>query len=858
MTAPRRYPRWQDALGATLAGIWPVALTLAVLRNPARYDPFALFSGLGRHSYATLAAKPTVDPGVYTTQYTLGIRAATLLVHGHVPWWNPFEALGAPLIGELESGGLFPLTPLLLVHDGSLVYHLVLLAIAGVATYFLLRELRCGPLVATVGGMLFATNGTFAWLANAASSPVCFLPIMMLGVERARRAAADGRGGGWRWLAVGAALALLAGFIEVAALGLILVALVAIQRAWTIGREHLAAYARKVLAGLACGMGIAAPMLVAFDSFLLNGYVAQHAGNTADHGLVPAYVSMIEAPYLFGRIGANAYPQIHQIWGAVGGYAGFALIALAVASLFFKRDRGLRVVLAVWVGVALADSVAAPGIKNLIALAPVTQHIVLYRYLPPTWELALVILAALAMRDLSTAPRATAVVAMATGVLVAALTLLYGMSLAHPSISASRTLAASSMRQSELIVIAVIAALLLAAIVPGRHRALAVGAVAVTEAAILFAIPLASWPTSNRVDVAVTHYLQHHVGSTRFFSLGVPTPNLGSEIGVRQLDVVDLPVPKPLVGIERSLDRYEHATAFTGDRRKVPRVPTVAELLVRHLRRFEALGVRYVVAPTTAYVKLPSGAARLVYHDDQFRIWRLDRAAPLVHAPGCGLRTVTQDTYVTSCHHETLLVRSVLSFPGWSASVNGRPVPILTRNRFQAVVVPRGHAVVALTYLPPYVPAATAMCVLALLALMLPYEEIAQWRRERRRRPTWAELDDADPGQGRPPIPVGTLPAWLGGPVPAEPPVPVGAAPSSLEPEGPSTSSLPAITGSVPVVTGEEPSTSSVPAVTGSVQAVSADDGPPTSAVAVETVARAPDDPPTNAVPKAGPEDAPT
>jgi len=94
--------------------------------------------------------------------------------------------------------------------------------------------------------------------------------------------------------------------------------------------------------------------------------------------------------------------------------------------------------------------------------------------------------------------------------------------------------------------------------------------------------------------------------------------------------------------------------------------------------------------------------------------------------------------------------------------------------------------------------------------------------------------------------------------VPAEPPVPVGAAPSSLEPEGPSTSSLPAITGSVPVVTGEEPSTSSVPAVTGSVQAVSADDGPPTSAVAVETVERAPDDPPTIAVPKAGPEDAET
>jgi hypothetical protein len=819
--AARRYPRWKDALGCAVAGLWPIVVTMVVLRNPARYNPFAAFSGL-RAPGARLGSLPTTTPGVYSTQYTLGLHSASLLVHGHLPWWNPFAGLGAPLIGELQSAALFPLTPLLLVRDGALVFHLALAAIAGVATYWLLREFRCSPLVSAIGGMLYATNGTFAWLAGAAANPVCFLPVMVLGIERARHAARDQRGGGWRWLAVGAALALLSGFIETAALGLILVAVLAVQRGWNLPRDAAIAFARKAVAGLAAGVAIAAPVLVAFNSYLSSGYVAEHAGRAANRVLPGAYLSMSVAPYLFGRIGANAFPEIHTLWSGVGGYAGFALLALAVASLFGRRDRGLRIVLAAWIGLCLADSVGLPGLRQLLAALPVVQHIVLARYLPSTWELALVLLAAFALRDLATASRFQAVVSLTTGVLASALVLLLGMSLAPTAVDASRSITSSSMHQAELLVLAVAAGLLLATLLPLRYRGVGVGAVAVVEAAILFAIPLASWPTDVTVDQGAIHFLATEVGTTRFFSLGPPLPNFGTQFGVRQLDVVGLPVPKTLVPIVRALDPHASVAQFTGVRRPIPGAPTAAQELLRHLALYEQLGVAYVVAPTSDQLLQGHPGATLAYSDDSLQIWKLAAAVPLVRAPGCGLRATGPDAYVTTCPRPSALLRAELDFPGWAATVNGVSVPVVAHGPFQSVALAQGRSVVVLSFLPPDVPIATLASLVALLSLCVPWGAVAAWRRRRRPRfAGWSELE----GMGT------SLPRR-----PAE---------DAVEPA----------TGAVPAVVGadDEPSTSSVPAVTGAIQVALGGpdaDGPPTSAVALDTAARPPVvDPPTIAVP---------
>jgi hypothetical protein len=841
----RRYPRWQDGVGAAVAGLWPVALTLGVLRSPSRYDPFAVFSGLGARPASSLPSWPTTDASIYTTQYTLGTRAASTIVHGHVPWWNAFQGLGAPLAGNPSSGALFPLTPVLLVRDGALVFHLALLVLAGVATYFLLRELRLGPVVATAGGMLYATNGTFAWLANAAATPICFLPLMVLGVERSRRAAVEDRGGGWRWLAVGAGLALLSGFVQTAAVGLVFVGVVAIQRGWTLRGARLAAYARKALAGVAAGIAIAAPLLVAVGSALSNGYVAGHAGDAARRSLPGAYLAMSVAPYLFGRIHENGFPEIRALWSSVGGYAGFALLALAIASLFGRRERVLRVVLAGWVALCFAVTLGVPVVSQLVGAVPVLQHVFLARYLPATWELALVVLAALGLRDLATSSRHAAAVALTTGTLGTALALLVGMSLSPSAVNASRSITAGAVHHSELLVAAVIAALLLCVLVPSRHRGAAAGAIAVAEAAVLFALPLASWPTNDAVDQGTVAYLATHAVDTRFYALGTPSPNFGSQVGARQLDAVGLPVPHALVAVVHTLGADQNAAAFTGGVSNVAGAPTPRQVVVRHLPRLQALGVRFVVAPRGDDLRLAAlGLGTVVHEGATVQVWALARPVPIASASGCGVRPTGSDDYVTSCPVPSTLVRSVPYFPGWSATVDGRSVPVQAHDGLQSVALPRGGAEVRFTFLPPYVPLATSCCAVALLGLLVPWDLLRQWRRRRATAATWAGLYSDEDG------PLVPLPARVGHPV--EPPtgaVPVGVA---LDEDGPSTSSFPVVTGSSSAADddGDGPSTSAFPVVT-TVQAAADDDGPPTSAVAVEAPARPPEDPPTISVPAA-------
>jgi hypothetical protein len=727
----RRIPRWKDIVGTLVAGLWPVAVTLAALRNPGKYNPFAFYSGLGNVNASTLKGQPTIDPNIYYTSYTLGVRAASMLVHGHLPWWNPFQGLGAPLIGEMQSAGLFPFTPLLLLRDGSLIFHLSLLVVAGVATYWLLREFRFGPLISSAGAMVFATCGTFAWIANAAFNPVCFLPLLVLGVERSRRAAVEGKGAGWRWLAVGTALAIAAGFLEVATVGLLLAAAVAIERGWTLPRDRVVAFVRKLAAGVGLGLAVAAPVLVAFHDYISVGYLGTHTVDVAGRHMAPPGVAMTFAPYLFGRIDANPFPLVQATWGAIGGYAGFGLFSLAVASLFGRRDRGLRLTLFGWVVVTLGDSLGLPVFHSLFAITPYIQHLYLYRYFAPTWELALVLLAAFALRDLATSSRAEALIAVTTGVIVTALLLLLGIAVAPQSVSLSRALEPSSFRFALVIVVAVAAGLLLATLAPSRFRGALVALVVVTEAAMLFAIPLLSWPSSIQIDQGAVAFITTNVNTQRMFGLGVPSPNFGSQVGSPQLNVADLPIPKPLVAIIHALDPTETVNQFFGVYPGTPGTPGFDDQVLARISLYERFGVQYIVTPASSTIFSATPSVTLVYKGPQVAIYGLSNPTPLASAAGCTVTTVHQDQYMTECHASSILLRNELAMPGWTATVNGAAVPVVSKDRLQTVPVPKGRAVVSLTFLPPGETLAFTAAILGVLAFLVPWELLASRRRRR-------------------------------------------------------------------------------------------------------------------------------
>ena len=163
-----------------------------------------------------LAGKPTIDPSNGFTSQAIGHLAALDVLHLRLPWWNPYEATGMPLLGETQAAALFPPTLLTAFSNGQLYEHVLLEMIAGICTYRLLRRIRVTRPAAIAGGIAFALNGKFAWFADATVNPLPFLPMLLLGIERAFEMTRARRRGGWRLIAVAGALTVYAGFPEVA------------------------------------------------------------------------------------------------------------------------------------------------------------------------------------------------------------------------------------------------------------------------------------------------------------------------------------------------------------------------------------------------------------------------------------------------------------------------------------------------------------------------------------------------------------------------------------------------------------------------------------------------------------------
>ena len=83
-------------------------------------NPLVLERRLTPTTSGWLPGLPYIDGNAGFTMQALGHLAALDWLHGHVPWWNPYEGVGAPLAGEMQSGAFFPLTMLLALHQGVL------------------------------------------------------------------------------------------------------------------------------------------------------------------------------------------------------------------------------------------------------------------------------------------------------------------------------------------------------------------------------------------------------------------------------------------------------------------------------------------------------------------------------------------------------------------------------------------------------------------------------------------------------------------------------------------------------------------------------------------------------------------
>ncbi len=482
------------------------------------------------------------DPNVGWTTQALGHLAAEDWLHGVIPWWNPYSGIGLPLAGEMQPNAFFlPFVFLLLFHNGVMWLKIAMQIFAGLATFALLRELKLGHLAALTGGALYALNGTFAWLPGpvAVINTIPFLPLLLYGIERARRA---GGSDGIIWIALAISGSLYAGFPEAAYINGLLALSWLIYRV-TIDDNKLQFMVRIVFGGT-LGLLLAMPLLVAFGDYILrtNAFSSHGLGTIS---LPSQALSSIIFPYIYGPE-ADSFGSsfLSAIWGSMGGYAGALLILFALSAHQIKKYRGLVYLLFFWIIIALAKSFGIQPVMLLMNHIPFLRDAAFYRYSPPSWEMAITILAAVTMDNIS--KQKLRIYSPLFGVLT-----LLGLAIymAWPWRTVWNWSHAQAIKMSAMLGIALFwAALGLLAVVLAwlcsnkKHRRWILSIILILDSAILFMLPEFSGVQSGRIDKPAVNFLSSHLGLQRFYTLGPLEPNYSAYFNIASINHNYLPI----------------------------------------------------------------------------------------------------------------------------------------------------------------------------------------------------------------------------------------------------------------------------------------------------------------------------
>lgn len=592
-------PLWLLLIVLPIALAWPVLCGLS-------QDPMDVNSGL------LLSARPGWLPGlgfsdlnVGVTTQALGHLAAEQWLAGQVPWWNPYTGIGMPLAGEMQASALFlPFVLLLHWQQGPLLIRIALQIVAGLSTYALLWRLQLPRSLSLLGGALYGMVGTFAVLQHGPMMPIAFLPLFLLGIERART-------GGVAILAAAVLFSITAGFPETAYLnGLLALA----WGSWRLATDPAPLrLAGRIALGGGLGLLMAAPALWSFAHFLLHGTAANHLISYFDTPApaIPALTGLIWLfPYATGPLSAFLGPETMGTYGEVvsyhGGFVGAAVVALAVVGVCGARRqggrRGLRLVLGGFVVAAMMHVLSVPGVVQVLNLIPLLLQTIVPRYVIAAMAFACIVLAVLAVDDWRRGKvRRWALVAGGAVVLAGTGTALWG---GWPTLARLASNApgfwpwpVASLAWG-LGVVAVLLAQLDAQAT--RRRVALVAGLLVFDTAVMVTLPFMSGLREPVIDRAATDFLHDRVGPQRFFTLGPYRPNYGAYFATGQLNHEYLPLPANWVAhVTAALDPSAHPVMFRGAGPVAigtpAGAPTHAEELVRRMDAYLALGVTHIV-----------------------------------------------------------------------------------------------------------------------------------------------------------------------------------------------------------------------------------------------------------------------
>ena len=692
----------------------------------------------------------------YTYYLPLRTYYADGLRRGELRLWHDRIGYGAPVLGESQTGVFYPpnlvlygLLPVPVAYNVSLLLHFTL------AMGLMYHYGRCigGSMLASLfGGLAFAyswfpARGALEWAYTTGA----WLPLALCGLERL---IATGR---WRWgltMAVAVSLQLLAGHFQVAFITLVGVGLYAAVRC--VADPHIRArWIRRM--GLVAGFAVLAMLLSAVQlapSWELKA-VSQRQGVqwTADllYGYLPWwYMGQMVFPYAYyygltGGVPLLHLPTTNVVEASL--YPGLLALWLALAGWWAGRRRP---VVWTWVVIAVVSGGLACGVGlGWLAHVPGFSY---FRY-PGRYSLlvcaAVAALAAIgidALRKARPKPWAAGVLIglQGVGLVVCSAILVHGgwtetaarwwashTQLTQPFgadvLTLFRELVWGSI--AVMVVVGVGIVLLRWALIRWRAAVLILAALAALEYAY------------------VAH--RHHAYNLAFASSCLPEvqrSEIARRLGPGDRLVADGPNLFTLLGVACVPPYMGLGPAAYYDDEVVMRklmhrsAPTVRERMYLRLQ-----SASHLVSTSPLPCHDPAWPIRLVWrgHDPFIhRAWgRAPNAQPLnlyrvdgfvsraylvadldATAPGTSLgraRVVDRGTHRVEVACEATApawcVLAELHYPGWSATVDGRPVAIEPFQQvFRAVPVAEGRHRITFTYRPLSVLLGAAVSLLAL------------------------------------------------------------------------------------------------------------------------------------------------
>ncbi|GEM_PF-2503679 len=287
--------------------------------------------------------------------------AYALHAYQQLPFWDPAQMLGVPLLADIQSGALSPFNLLFMLGNAGVMFNIMMglhYALAGVGVWLFLRAWRVRTMPALVAGAVYMLSGPMISQKEIVTVvfAAMYLPWLFWALERLCQTRQ------WRYvvaLSLIVWLQIIDGHVEVCVYSGVYAAAYTLWRLWALHRHRLACMAL-VCGGVGCGFALAAPQLLLSASM-----VAQSLRSSFDLGFArsgqftPSELLGFIYPYIEGHgWGAPVYAFARltehvNLYRTIALYMGSSPLLLGVIAPVLCRGAARRLVVFFWVSALL-------------------------------------------------------------------------------------------------------------------------------------------------------------------------------------------------------------------------------------------------------------------------------------------------------------------------------------------------------------------------------------------------------------------------------------------------------------------------------------------------------------------------